>query len=83
MRREVQVMELVSSGVENNAKIGRRLGIDRSTVMRIRRKKEASSCSSEDVAVGAGAFAAPKLAPSERWPAVQFMKSTGVVLERD
>ena len=42
-RRGIQVLALVAAGVCNNAEIGRRLGIDRSTVSRIRRKADAAS----------------------------------------
>ena len=66
MRRGVQVMELVASGLENNAEIGRRVGVDRSTVMRIRRKREASPRGLEDGAGQAPAFPAPELPASER-----------------
>ena len=83
--REAQVVASLAEGECNNAEIGRRLGIDRSTVARIRHRLKAS----QEVKALAGPayvdgpleFPVPEMAPAERWPVVQFMKSTGIVLD--
>ena len=72
-RRGAEVLALVADGVCNNAEIGRRLGVDRSTVSRIRRKADASTVSPT--------FPAPEIPPTERWPIVQFTRWTGVHLD--
>ena len=84
-RRGIQVLALVAEGVCNNAEIGRRLGIDRSTVSRIRRKADATSVAglqeTEDAPAVAPSFPAPEIPPFERWPIVQFTNWTGVHLD--
>ena len=84
-RRGAQVLTLVADGVCNNAEIGRRLGVDRATVSRIRRKAYATSLSALQETVDAPAvsppFPAPEIAPAERWPIVQFTRWTGVHLD--
>ena len=84
-RRGAQVLALVADGVCNNAEIGRRLGVDRATVSRIRRKADATSLSALQETVDAPAvsppFPAPEIAPAERWPIVQFTRWTGVHLD--
>ena len=86
-RREAQVLVLVADGVCNNAKIGRRLGMDRSTVSRIRRKAGATSVGAlletGDVPAVSRPFPAPEIPPAERWPIVQFTKWTGLHLDAD
>ena len=84
-RRGIQVLALVAEGVCNNAEIGRRLGIDRSTVSRIRRKADAMSVAALQDTGDAPAvslpFPAPEIPPFERWPIVQFTNWTGVHLD--
>ena len=84
-RRGIQVLALVAEGVCNNAEIGRRIGIDRSTVSRIRRKADAASPAAlqdtGDAPAVSPPFPAPEIAPAERWPIVQFTRWTGVHLE--
>ena len=84
VERRAQVLALVASGISNNAEIGRRLGIDRSTVGRIRCKADAA-LQQEALQVPAvpPPFPAPEIPRWERWPAVQFMKQTDVVLDAD
>ena len=81
--REAQVMTLVASGVSSNAEIGRRVGVHRSTVGRIRARPSAalSDGEQEPVAVVAVSFPAPEIPNGARWPAVQFMKQTGRILD--
>ena len=84
-RRGVQVLALVAEGVCNNANIGRLLGIDRSTVWRIRRKADATSVAglqdTGDAPAVSSPFPAPEIPPVERWPIVQFTNWTGVHLD--
>ena len=84
-RRGIQVLALVADGVCNNAEIGRRLGIDRSTVWRIRRKADATSVAGLQETGDAPAvslpFPAPEIPRVERWPIVQFTNWTGVHLD--
>ena len=86
-RRGIQVLALVAEGVCNNAEIGRRLGIDRSTVSRIRRKADATSVAglqdTGDAPAVSPPFPAPDIPPFERWPIVQFTNWTGVHLDAD
>ena len=86
-RRGAQVLALVADGVCNNAEIGRRLGVDRSTVSRIRRKADATSLSAlqetGDASTVSPSFPAPEIPPTERWPIVQFTNWTGVHLDSD
>ena len=79
--RAAQVMGLVASGITNSAEIGRRLGINRSTVGRIRTKADAAARAS--ALSGRTEFPVPDIPPGERWPVVQFMKQTGVGLGVD
>ena len=82
--RETQVLALVADGISNGAEIGRRLGMDRSTVSRIRRDADATASAAlqevGDVAAVSPAFPAPEIPVSERWPVVQFNRWTGIVL---
>ena len=86
-RRGAEVLALVADGVCNNAEIGRRLGVDRSTVSRIRRKADATSLSAlqetRDASTVSPPFPAPEIPPTERWPIVQFTNWTGVHLDSD
>ena len=86
-RRWIQVLALVAEGVCNNAEIGRRLGIDRSTVSRIRRKADATSVAglqeTRDGSTVSPSFPVPDIPPVERWPIVQFTNWTGVHLDAD
>ena len=85
--RAALVMVLVAEGVSNNAEIGRRLGMDRSTVSRLRGKADAKPvvgpARAGDTWVVASLFPAPEIPLAERWPVVQFMKFTGVALDAD
>ena len=83
IQRETQVLTLVDSGISNNAEIGRQLGIDRSTVGRIRRKADVAPQKVLQVPTVPSPFPAPEIPRWERWPAVQFMKQTGMVLDAD
>ena len=84
-RRGIQVLALVADGVCNNANIGRLLGIDRSTVWRIRRKADATSVAglqeTGDAPAVSSPFPALEIPPVERWPIVQFTNWTGVHLD--
>ena len=84
-RRGIQVLALVADGVCNNANIGRLLGIDRSTVSRIRRKADATSVAglqeTGDAPAVSSPFPAPEIPRVERWPIVQFTNWTGVHLD--
>ena len=84
-RRGIQVLALVAEGVCNNAEIGRLLGIDRSTVWRIRRKADATSVAglqeTGDAPTVSSPFPAPEIPRVERWPIVQFTNWTGVHLD--
>ena len=86
-RREAQVLALVADGISNNAEIGRRLGIDRSTVSRIRRDADLSACvalqETADAPTISPAFPAPEIPSAERWPVVRFTQWTGVTLDAD
>lgn len=85
--REARVMVLVAEGVSNNAEIGRLLDMDRSTVSRLRRKADAKLAvgirGAGDSLAAASPFPAPDIPKVERWPVVQFMKFTGVVVDAD
>ena len=86
-RRGAEVLGLVADGVCNNAEIGRRLGVDRSTVSRIRRKADATLFTAlqetGDASTVSPSFPAPEIPPTERWPIVQFTNWTGVHLDSD
>ena len=86
-RRGAEVLALVADGVCNNAEIGRRLGVDRSTVSRIRRKADATLFTAlqetGDASTVSPSFPAPEIPPTERWPIVQFTNWTGVHLDSD
>ena len=86
-RRGAEVLALVADGVCNNAEIGRRLGVDRSTVSRIRRKADATLFTAlqetEDASTVSPSFPAPEIPPAERWPIIQFTNWTGVHLDAD
>ena len=85
--REEQVLALVADGISNNAEIGRRLGIDRSTVSRIRRDADLSACvalqETADAPTISPAFPAPEIPSVARWPVVRFTQWTGVTLGAD
>ena len=85
--REEQVLALVADGISNNAEIGRRLGIDRSTVSRIRRDADLSACvalqETADTPTISPAFPAPEIPSVARWPVVRFTQWTGVTLDAD
>ena len=85
--REEQVLALVADGISNNAEIGRRLGIDRSTVSRIRRDADLSACvalqETADAPTISPAFPAPEIPSVARWPVVRFTRWTGVTLDAD
>ena len=84
-RRGAEVLALVADGVCNNAEIGRRLGVDRSTVSRIRRKADATLFTAlqetGDASTVSPSFPEPEIPPTERWPIVQFTRWTGVNLD--
>ena len=85
--REEQVLALVADGISNNAEIGRRLGIDRSTVSRIRHDVDLSACvalqETADPPTISPAFPAPEIPSVARWPVVRFTQWTGVTLDAD
>ena len=85
--REEQVLALVADGISNNAEIGRRLGIDRSTVSRIRHDVDLSACvalqETADPPTISPAFPAPEIPSVARWPVVRFTQWTGVTLGAD
>ena len=87
MLREEQVLALVADGISNNAEIGRRLGIDRSTVSRIRHDVDLSACvalqETADPPTISPAFPAPEIPSVARWPVVRFTQWTGVTLDAD
>ena len=87
MLREEQVLALVADGISNNAEIGRRLGIDRSTVSRIRHDVDLSACvalqETADPPTIPPAFPAPEIPSVARWPVVRFTQWTGVTLDAD
>ena len=83
IQREAEVLALVASGISNNAEIGRQLGINRSTVGRIRGKAPVAPPEALQVPAVPSPFPAPEIPRWERWPVNQFMKQTGVVLEAD
>ena len=77
-------MELAAAGV-SDAEIGRRVGLNRSSVGRIRRKAEATP-EPEPAAIDLPEaeptpFPAPELPARERWPVNQFRGQTGVALD--
>ena len=79
--RAAQVMSLVASGITNGAEMARRLGINRSTVGRIRTKADAAArCASLS---GKTEFPVPDMPADERWPVVQFVNQTGADLGVD
>ena len=79
--RAAQVMSLVASGITNGAEMARRLGINRSTVGRIRTKADAAArCAALS---GKTEFPVPDMPADERWPVVQFMNQTGADLGVD
>ena len=90
-QRAEQVQALLHEGLDNNAEIGRRLGICRSTVSRIRRRIKSSATDDpnhpapterlQPSAVRGTAFPAPELPPHVRWPTMQFMLQTGLLLD--
>ena len=87
--RKWSVKELVEGGVTNNAEIGRRLGIDRTTVWRIRKElaeearaaAEAAALVVEEAEVAPWTFPAEDVPAQVRWPAWQFMNWTGLRLD--
>ena len=86
-KRKEQILALVEEGVSNNAEIGRRLRLGRSSVSRIRLKADNDVCTEQEVPVSAQAeqyvFPADDIPPEERWPVVQFTNRTGVALDAD
>ena len=86
-RREEQVLALVAEGVSNNAEIGRRLRLGRSSVSRIRLKADNDVWSEPEVPASSQAeqymFHTDDIPPEERWPVVQFTNQTGVALDAD
>ena len=81
IERSTQVLALVAGGISNNAEIGRLLRMNRSTVGRIRRKADEPPPVALQEAEAPPPFPAPEIPRGERWPAVQFMQQTGVVLD--
>lgn len=77
--RAARVMALVDEGINNNAEIGRRLGLNRSTVMRIRNKhrpKQKTGANTDD-------FPAPEIPRHHRWPVRQLMLQTNMNITAD
>ena len=83
IQREAEVLALVASGISNNAEIGRQLGINRSTVGRIRGKAPVALPEALQVPAVPSPFPAPEIPRVERWPVNQFMQQTGVMLDAD
>ena len=82
--RDRLILELAAAGV-SDAEIGRRVGLNRSSVGRIRRKAEATP-EPEPAAIDLPEaeptpFPAPELPARERWPVNQFRGQTGVALD--
>ena len=80
-KRKAAVMELVASGITKDPEIAKRLGIARSTVGRIRKRVAAEARAAEEVDALEWTFPAEDVVAQERWPAVQFVKQTGVYLD--
>ena len=81
-QRAEQVQALVAEGLDNNAEIGRRLGLNRSTVARLRRRCEAATAAAP-AAEPAPGFPAPEVPLEARWPAEEFMRLTGIALDAE
>ena len=83
-RNMEQVLAVVAEGESSDTLIADRLGLDRSTVYRLRRKAaaEAVSVALQETtdAPEPPAFPDPEIPPAERWPVRQFMMRTGAVL---
>ena len=86
-QRDAEVAELLARGITNQAEIGRRLGISPSKMSRICKRLKAAPPLVVETPAEAPAcerhFPAPEIPRGERWPAVQFMKQTGVLLDAD
>ena len=86
-QHDAEVAELLARGITNQAEIGRRLGISPSKMSRICKRLKAAPPLALELQAEAPAcerhFPAPEIPRGERWPAVQFMKQTGVVLDAD
>ena len=81
MPRNAEILTLVAEGFPD-AEIARRVGLHRSQVGRIRKAAVTASGALQEL-MEPPAFPVPEVPPAERWPAVQFMKQTGVVLGAD
>ena len=79
--REARVMALVSEGVGGDAEIAGLVGVNRATVWRIRARVAARSSVEPEPCPDTAPFPAPEIPRWERWPAVQFMKQTGVAID--
>ena len=81
--REAAVMKLVASGVTKNTEIAEVVGVRPSTVGRIRKRVAEREQSAEQVEALKWVFPAEDVPAGEHWPAVQFVKQTGVYLDED
>ena len=86
-QRAEQVQALVAQGLDNNAEIGRRLGLNRSTVARLRRSCEAATAAAPAAEPAseflASEFPAPEVPLEARWPAEEFVRLTGIALDAE
>ena len=81
MPRNAEILVLVAAGV-SDAEIARGVGLNRSQVGRIRKTAATLSPALQEM-MEPPAFPVPEVPPAERWPAVQFMKQTGVTFDAD
>ena len=83
LERELRVMALVAVGL-CDAAVADKMGVNRSTVGRIRRKVAARTAALQEAGhapVEPVGFPAPEVPVGERWPVVQFTVQTGVRAE--
>ena len=81
LAREREVMALVASGVTNNAEIARQLKVSGSTPGRIRKRVAERERAAAQVEALEWVFPVGEMPACERWPAMQFVKQTGVYLD--
>ena len=81
--REAAVMKLVAGGVTKNTEIAEVVGVRPSTVGRIRKRVAEREQSAEQFEALKWVFPAEDVPAGEHWPAVQFVKQTGVYLDED
>ena len=81
--REAAVMKLVASGVTKNTEIADVVGVRPSTVGRILKRVAERERVAEQFEALKWVFPAEDVPAGEHWPAVQFVKQTGVYLDED